>query len=287
MSDGRRLDWLVTAHFVLWLLAAILAPVTVHTPFGLQHMLIVPFCALTFSLVSLLGLWSIFSPSAWKRRLLGAVIGTLCLEAVFDNALEREALFMPSAAMALTVASLLVVRWFGVRPSRRADDVPSSRQEPMGFGFSIRGLMVLTAVVALLSAAARGLREQSAGHFSLVLSALWSVCFAAVSILTLWAASGLGRTLQRCLPAIAASAGLGAFFAYAADAHRDGWVYIITTMLLYPAAMLGSLLVVRSSGYHLVRRSVPRPSPFEFTHDDPGNSDPEVPTPRDAVGDRR
>ncbi len=44
---------------------------------------------------------------------------------------------------------------------------------------------------------------------------------------------------------------LGAFFAAAVHAHSAGWVYILLTMLLYSAALLGSLAVVRSCGYRL------------------------------------
>jgi hypothetical protein len=286
MGDCRRLAMLVTAHLILWPISAVLAPVKVHTPFGLQHILIVPLFAVTFSQVSLLGIWAVLSPLWSWYRLLGLVIGTACLEAALDIALGQEFLLMPTVAMALTVVSLLVLRGFGIRLSRFADDVPSSRQEPQGFRFSIRGLMILTAVVAVLGAMVRGV-QGSPGHFRLVLSVIWSVCFVAVSLLSLRAASGHDGPLRRGLPAVAVSPVLGTFFASAADAHRDGWVYIITIMLLYPAVLLGSLLVVRSCGYHLVRRSVPRPSPPEFIYGDPGNADPEVTTPRDAAGRRR
>jgi hypothetical protein len=50
---------------------------------------------------------------------------------------------------------------------------------------------------------------------------------------------------------------LGAFFAFAAQAHQAGWVYVILIMLLFPATLLGSLLVVRSCGHRLVRQEVP------------------------------
>jgi len=286
MGDGRRLALLVTAHLILWLLSAVLAPVKVHTPFGLQHILIVPLFAVTFSQVCLLGIWAVLSPFWSWYRLLGLVIGTACLEAALDIALGQEFLLMPSVGMALTVVSLLVVRGFGIRLSRFADDVPSSRQEPQGFRFSIRGLMILTAVVALLSATAKGV-QGSPGPFRLVLSVIWSICFVAVSLLSLRAASGNDGPLRRGLPAVAVSPALGAFFAYAADAHRDGWIYVITIMLLYPAVLLGSLLVVRSCGYHLTRRSVPGSGPLEFATSDPANADPEDPTPSDAAGNRR
>lgn len=286
MGHDRRLVWLVTAHLILWLLCAILAPVKVHTPFGLQEILLVPLFAVTFSQVSLLGIWAVFSASRAWYRLLGLVIGTACLEAALDIALEGEFLLMPTVAMALTVVSLLVVRAFGIRLSRLPDDVPSSRQEPQGFRFSIRGLMILTAVVALLSATARSV-QGSPGPFRLVLSVIWSVCFVAVSLLSIWGAGGLGGSLRRGLPAVAVSPVLGAFFAYAADAQHDGWVYIITIMLLYPAVLLGSLLIVRSCGYYLVRRSAPSPSLADFPTAESENANPQVPTSQCTSGECR
>jgi hypothetical protein len=285
MQGDRRLGWLATAHLA-WLVSAVLAPRTIATPFGLPHLFIVPLFALTFSQVSLLGIWAVFSPSGLGYRLLALVIGTACLEAALDIALGKEFLLMPTAAMALTVTSLLVVRGFGIRLSRFADDVPSSRPEAHGFRFSIRGLMILTAVVAVLSATARGV-QGSPGHFRLVLSAIWSVCFVAVSLLSLRAASGHDGPLRRGLPAVAVSPVLGAFFAYAADAHRDGWIYVITIMLLYPAILLGSLLVVRSSGYHLVWRSARGPSLSGITTGESENANRQVSASRCTSGDRR
>ena len=284
MWGDRRLVWLVTAHVFLWLLSTVLAPVKVHAPFGLQEILLVPLFAVTFSQVSLLGIWAVFSASRAWYRLLGLVIGMACLEAALDIAMRQDFLLMPSVAMALTVASLLVVRWFGVRLFRRAANVPLPCREPEGLKFSIRGLMVLIAVVALLIAVARSMRE-SPGSLFFKLN-VWAVCFVAVSIIALWAATGLERTLRRCVLAIVVSTVLGAFVAYAADVHGDGWIYIIMIMLLYPAILLGSLLFVRSCGYHFVRPSVSRLSPLEFTFNEPGNSDREVPTSTSATGDR-
>jgi hypothetical protein len=264
MQGGRRLVLLATAHLFLWLFSAILGPIKIQTPFGLEHILTVPLFILTFSQVSLLAIWAVFSPSGPWSRLLGLLIGTACLEAAFDRALGLEFVLMPSAAMVLTVVSMIVVWSFGVRLSLRVDGAEPSRQKPQEFRFSIRGLMVLTAVVALVTALARGLR-QPPGHFSILISGLWSVCFAAVSFLTLWAACGLGGLLRRGLLTVAVSVGLGAFIAYVADANRDGWVYVFLIMLLDPVVLLGSLRFVRSCGYHLERRSVPRLSPSGFT----------------------
>jgi hypothetical protein len=110
MWGDSRLVWLVVAHPVLWLLSVVLAPVNGHPPTGLQHCFIVSLLAVTFSQITLLGIWAVLLPLWSWYRLLGLVIGTARLEAGLDFATGAEFLLMPSVAMALTVVSLLVVR---------------------------------------------------------------------------------------------------------------------------------------------------------------------------------
>lgn len=252
MRDDRRIVRLFVVHLVLGLLTAILATFKVHSPFGFQHILIVPFFALTFSQVNLLGLWAVFSQAALWKRLAGGVIGTAYLESAFHLTFDSEFWSMPSAAAALTVVSLLVVRLYGVRLTRQADGVDSPCPELQGFRFSIRGLMALTAVVALLITVARAV-QGSYGHPGLVPTLLWSLCVVSVGLLTLRAFLGIGQPAWPGFFTVAVSPVLGAFFALVVNAHRDGWVYITTIMLLYPAVLLGSLLVLRASEYRIVR----------------------------------
>ena len=82
---------------------------------------------------------------------------------------------------------------------------------------------------------------------------LWSLCFVALGLLALWAALEQVSPSGRMPVILALSPVLGACFAYAADAHHDGWVYIILIMLLYPVLLLASLAFVRSCGYRLLR----------------------------------
>jgi hypothetical protein len=252
MSGDRRLRWLATAHATLGLLAGISAPVEVRTPFGLPHLPIVPLFALTFAQVALLASWAVFAPAAVWRRLGGLVVGLACLEVLFDLALHAEFFPMPSVAMAVISDSLLVVRGFGVRLHAQDDRTSISLSESWRPRFSIRGLMALTTVVALLSTAVRALRG-STGPFSLGLMVIRSLCFVAVGLLALRAALGHARPSGRMPIILALSPVLGAAFAYAADAHHDGWVYILLIMLLYPVLLLGSLLAVRTCGYRLMR----------------------------------
>ena len=90
---------------------------------------------------------------------------------------------------------------------------------------------------------------------------VWALCFVAVGLVSLWAMLGDASPLRRGPVVFVLSPVLGAFFAFAAGAHQAGWIYILLIMLLYPAALLASLLVVRSCGYRLLRLALPSKGP--------------------------
>ena len=102
-----------------------------------------------------------------------------------------------------------------------------------------------------------GLASVSEATFLLIL--VWAMCFVAVGLVCLWAVIGDARPLRRSPVVFVLSPILGAFFAFAADAHPAGWIYILLIMVLYPTALLGSLFVVRSCGYRLVRSAEASP----------------------------
>jgi hypothetical protein len=52
---------------------------------------------------------------------------------------------------------------------------------------------------------------------------------------------------------------LGFFIAITADADRHQLVIILLVMIIYPAELLASLVVVRSCGYRFVWQSSPQP----------------------------
>jgi hypothetical protein len=180
------------------------------------------------------------------------------LEAVVAPDFRREFLGTSTITITVTTASLFVVRWLGVRFTRQAEFGQVARPEPEGLRFSIRDLMILTATVAFLCAGAKALQESPIRVLLLVL--FWALCFVAVGLVSLWAALGKARPLRRSPVVFVLSPMLGVFFAFACGAHNAGWAYILLIMLLYPAGLLGSLLVVRSGGYRLIRSTVPSAS---------------------------
>jgi hypothetical protein len=228
-------------------------------PAGLDHILIVPLFAVALCQALLIALWGTASTATPWKRLAGLVAGAVYLEALPFPDLRREFLGLSTVTVALSTASLLVGRALGIRVTRRSGRDQPPPPETEGLRFSIRGLMLLTAVVALLSAGARLLAIPA--RFFLWWVVVWSLCFVVVGLVALWAALGAARPLRRAPALFAMSPVCGSFFAYAVHTDGAGRFYIILIMLLYPAVLLGSLLVVRSCNYRLVRRTVVSAAP--------------------------
>jgi hypothetical protein len=265
MPGDRKLQILVVAHVALGVVTSVLAHVELRTPFELIHILIVPFVASDLCQAFLLSLWGAFSlPAPWVR-LAGLVAGAVYLEALVDSDFRREFLGTSTITIVVTTVTLLMVRWLGVRLTRQDDFSQSARPEPEGLRFSIRGLMIFTAAVAVICAVARAL-EGSQPWLRIL---IWAICFVAIGLVSLWAALGDARPLRPIAVVFTLSPILGVFFAFIVRAHQAGWIYILLIILLYPAALLATLLVVRSCGYRLVRRVVPTTS----LPDDRGSSE--------------
>ena len=259
MPGDRRLPILAVAHVALGVVTSVLAHVLLRTP--IRAGTSVPFVALALCQAFLLSLWGAASQATLWIRLAGLVAGAVYLEALFPADLKREFLGISTITIVVTTATLLLMRWLGVRLTRQDDPGQSARQEPEGLRFSIRGMMIFTAAVAVICAGARAL-EGSRSPFLLML--VWALCFVGVGLVSLWAVLGDAHPLRRSPVVFVLSPLLGACFAFAAGAHPAGWIYIVLIMLLYPLALLGSLLVVRSCGYRLVRSAVPSTGTTRF-----------------------
>ena len=250
-TEGSRF-WR-SVHLGIGVVTGLFAQIEFGTPFEFRHILIVPLFASSLCQSFLLSLWGAASQAKPWKRLTWVVIGAVYLEGLLATKLREEFLGIATVTIAVTTASLLVVRWIGIRLTRRAELNHPTQSEPEGLRFSIRGLMIFTAIVALLCAVARALQVSPTHQFLLIL--VWAICFVAVGLVCLWAALGDARPFLRSPVVFVLSPILGVFFAFAANAHRAGWVYILLTMVLYPMALLGSLLVVRSCGDRLVREA--------------------------------
>lgn len=233
--------------FLLWLANRSERPGSPASP------LIVPLFGLTFAGVALLACWAVFSPASIAWRLAGTVLGLASLEASIDLKTLHEFILLPTLTMAAIVGGLVIARRSPVRlegPGGTSTSVPPA--EHWRPRFAIRDLMILTAGVALLVAGARALQGTS-GPPRMAAAGIWALCFAAVSLLALRAGLGRSNPWGRVAAVFALSPLLGGGFAYVMGAHRAGWIYIITIMLLQPAIVLGVLAVARAQGFRLVR----------------------------------
>jgi len=265
MSDERRLRNLAAAQVALGVIAGVLAPLElpplglqhILPPLGLQHILIVPLAASAPSQAVLLAVWAVASPGALWKRLTGLIVGAAYGEVLLVADLGAEFLGTAAVTVAAATALWIGVRALGVRSRRRAEEARPGRPASGGLRFSIWGLMTLTAAVALLGAGARALQATRLREVLFTLA--WVLCFVAVALAALWAALGEAEPRRRVPVVFALSTVLGVIFACAADTHPSGRTLILLTMTLYPAILLGSLLVMRSCGYRLVGRAVPSP----------------------------
>ena len=195
MLRNRRLQLLAVPHVALGVVTSVLAHVELSTPFGLAHILMVPFVALALCQALLLSLWGAASQARPWMRLAGLIIGAVYLEALVDSDFRREFLGTSTITIVVTTATLLVMRWLGVRLTRQDDPGQSARQETEGLRFSIRGMMIFTAAVAVLCAGARALQESPNRPFLLI--PVWALCFVGVGLVSLWAVLGDAHPLRR------------------------------------------------------------------------------------------
>lgn len=231
--------------------------------FALDLMPVAVLLALALGQACLLGTWAAFSRASSRARLKGQIVGAVCLEVVLTYGSENgEFLFMASIATALVAAVLMAARYGRADVRRVPTESTGSASE--GFRWSIRGLMLFTLAVALLIGAARGARESLGPRVpSILVSTVWSLSFVVQALGACWAALGLASPWSRCGALLVCATATGALFAYGFQASDD-WKslsYIMTVNVLQSAVVLGSLLVVRSAGYRLVRPGVLDPEP--------------------------
>jgi hypothetical protein len=217
------------------------------------------FMALVCSEVLLLGAWAGLSAARLWKKALGLLAGTVWLgflgaspaspgtPGVFPEVLA--AVSMPTLAVALLFGGS---RWVFARMERRADWQPRPLAEEVQF--SLRSLIGLTILVALLLSLGRAVQwlEASNSSFLLVVGVLVLVAVLAAVILV-WACLGDGRLLARLPLMVMAMAALGLVFPFYLGGPE--WRYVVwPAMLILMAVYAGaSLLVVRSCGYRLVR----------------------------------
>jgi hypothetical protein len=256
-TEDKRLRTLAGAHVVIGLLAGIFALVKLPLPMRLDTILIVPLIASSLSQAFLLALWGVASTIPLWKKIVGLVIGMVYLETMLVMAVDDSLLDVATVTVTVAIAFLVVLRMTGVKLIRQLpiDSFVLADAEPLRF--SIRGLMLMIAAVALLSAVAKALQAIPFPEKHLLGNIMFSLSFVAVAFVALWAVLVKAQPFGRGFLAVVLSPILGLFFAIASNADPAGWVFIILTLIICSATMLVSFLVLRSCGYcFVVERAV-------------------------------
>jgi hypothetical protein len=221
--------------------------------------------ALVFADAGLIGVWGGLSTTrlAWRLPAVIAAIVYQC--AILIRAQHNDSILLLSAG--LTTGTILVVL-SGLRRSRRKLRITYLVNElsaSEGFQFSIRHLLLVTAIVAVVLGIGRGIRNIRFMGSDILFVAIFTPCFITVELATLWAALGNGRPMLRLALVVPTAFIIGIMPIYCLGA--PGWFnFIIWPIIMGLQAIFtaASLLVIRSCGWRLVsengeQRNLPTP----------------------------
>lgn len=261
MRARQRLRILAAIHIGASLGFSVWAAVEGRIPWTFEYVLLVPPIALLLCQSSLLAFWLVFGRAFVVQRLLTAVGGGLLMELLMAYATQDDDFNgLVTTALALAAGVLALIRWRWAE-LRRLDELDRASNAD-ALQFSIRGLMLLTLVVALLVTGSRWLREVRTGSPDVFMLGFWAVTLVVPNLAALWATLGRRTGFGRWLPVTGIAVTLGTLFGWIIG-EPDSYFYFITIALLNSLIQLISLTVVRRSGFRLVgRRSATTSSPF-------------------------
>jgi hypothetical protein len=199
--------------------------------------------------ISMLAVWVSLANTFQWRRLIGAVAGLFYLWVLMDAAAgvhDIDVLILVCGLFFVTLFVMVSLRFTKLRLRQLDLDVPLPAT--VAFQFSIRQMMALTAVIAILFAIARS----GLGWF-LVLDTTF---LALPTLLATWAALGLGLLRLRIPFALVACIAVGLISGFIHQAWMP-YRFWLTVTLTQGIFSLASLLVVRTCGYRLLRTPPP------------------------------
>ena len=189
----------------------------------------------------------------WYIRLAGAALGNgyLCIPVWFGDGGSSYssiwALVCLTGCTMAVAAVLLIARCFRIRIVRQTVPVSAAGR----LQFAIRDLMILTVVVACVTAFGKWLLTVGFWRFEPALWGLVYVPFIAIGLLSIWPALNARHPLLPCSIFVVIAGGVGMCFeAFGLPMGTAFWVTMTSVEAL---SLVASLLVVRSCGYRLVR----------------------------------
>jgi hypothetical protein len=215
------------------------------------------FLSIIISQAGLLGIWLGLTSAQRKNRLLGGLLGLVYLGVVTASFLPATVplsgrlaytmlVFVPCLCVALVMRC---ARWRGAEIMR----INNADAGSPGLQFSIRHLLVLTSVIALIF----GLKPtdvQPTLRNSLIFLAAIGLCALCVFLGGVWATLAVGRPAPRILVVFTLAAFTGALPPYYIDMKPDDIIGLGVVSCIQAAIVMGSVLAVRALGYRLVQR---------------------------------
>ncbi len=261
MSSKAKIGLLVAVHVVGGLLMAWY--VKTHRLSPASNWISTGLLALVLAQAGLIGVWGGLSTIRLALRLPAVVAATALAWAVL-LIVNSMAMLFDFLNITLTAVPIFVVLSV-LRYSRRrlrlahlANESPSAK----GFQFSIRHLLLATAIVAVVLGISRAVRASLNTQSGIVLVGVYPPCGVVVELATLWAALGMGRPTLRLVVIVPA--------AFVVGIPTLGWMWMPFSAHFGLQAIItaASLLVVRSCGWRMVSgaeineiTAIPAPEP--------------------------
>jgi hypothetical protein len=207
------------------------------------------------SQASLLTIWAVLGTSDAGVRAPGFFAGVICLELVMYVGTQDDDFFWLVTIASLAMASVLFISRIWFAPLARFGSLVSAPDTPT-FQFSIKGLLLLTLGVALSITVAKAINAYVGGPRFLVHLLFWAAAIAVTGLASSWATLTAAHPGLRSMFVLLLSAASGALVAFGFNEGWDTYFYLIAITVLQALIVLTTLLVVRSCGYRLTRRSM-------------------------------
>jgi len=209
------------------------------------------FVGLVFSQASLLGLWGGLGTGNWVARLVAVFVGLIYLGGLFCIGVEelKPELVLMIVFAGLSIAGLLTVcRCFGLRICPIGVDTSHKTAAQ----FSIRHLMLLTLIVACVTALAKWLQPHvdTDGDFLMLL--LITVPFVILGLVAVWAILGTEHPRLVIVVVLLLAVLLGLSLKAVVGLLDAG--YWITATMTTALAVIVSLYAIRRCGFRVTRR---------------------------------
>jgi hypothetical protein len=262
-----KIDFLVASHVVIGLLLTIVA----HRC-SMPDPWLVAMLAWSFADAGLLGIWAALGSAGPRWRIpifLTMSAYVACLTAsLWGGSIENfdtvSVLMLTGGAAIIVFLSLTIFR-IGRRLHLAA--YSTTRMSTEGFQFTIKHLFIIMAMVAAVLGLGRWVQSLVAIHAPddlsevLLFVAVVCPCVVSAELAVLWAALGMGPPTVRLFAALPASFLLGTIPPYYLKVmiQPDWKDFVAWSCMIGLQAVVsaGSLLVVRSCGYRIVRGTRP------------------------------